>query len=1500
MPLPGGPANKLGNRYESWWTIRQLVRIIDKEVDSIRIEDPNFDKAEFVVAVGDSRELHQAKRSRPEGKWNLSDLRSILEVMFEKLSANENTRFVFVSGSDAPELRELAERAISAKDQEEFESMFVDAQTQKEAFEKLKDIRKTDAATAYRLLHRIEVRTIDEWELEDKVRELLQARFLSRPDKVCDALRSFAEDSIHKCINRDDLISYLLDKGFSLRRLTRPSDALSLISEATDHYLDITKRRLIRDSLIPRSSTKELLEKIKGSVPRGSDCIVTGKAGGGKTGCVTECVEALRQSNDPVAVLAFRLDRIDPVASTKELGERLGLEESPALVLEVAAKAISGEAVLIIDQLDAVSTTSGRNPEFFEVVEDLLQEVRGLREKVKLHVVVVCREFDWENDHRLRRLLAKEDAKISVTDFSLDEVKSSLEAGGFNTGLFDTKQLELLLLPQNLSLFLDANNSSGSKPEFFSEKDLFDLYWKEKRRTVQSRSASLSDYWNDVIQKLCNEMTESQQLSVLKEKLDQFPSEYLDRMSSEGVLSFDGKRYGFGHETFFDYCFARTFMAKEKSLVSFLVLSEQHLFRRAQVRQVLVYLRDADRGRYYRELSELLRDERIRCHLKDLAVALVVSIPNPEEDDWNVIAPWIESELEAIRSDRPNPDKFASLIWNRFYFSQNWFQISDRKGLTTSWLTSDNENVIDIGVDYVRSHQEHAGDRVAELLEPFVKKKDKWPQRLNRVMQLATFENSRRLFDSFLELIDNGTLDNRTLRIYGRLKVPPDWIAEATAHWLQRRLSIIRETKDDTGKPNWSNLFNYDILGPELIPHSASEASEEFVKHVLPVILKIADEAAYEEDTYKPKLDAVWGFFFQDEHVSIDQAYRDAISTAIENLAEVRSDSIDKILTKLRSHETHMANFLLLCVYTAGAKHFANDAVSDLCAETWRFRCGYSDSNYWIAMQLIKAITPLCSDENRAKLENTILDYTSPWERSPEGYKWRGRACFNLLSSIPVELRSKNAQGRYIELERKFGEPDSSPQESRVYTVGSPIEKTDAEKMTNEQWLRAIQEYDSEESKHCWENPEKGGALELARMLQEFVEQEPERFALLSLKFPSDTHSFYIEHTLNGLKETEGFTELKLEVCRKAYSEYRDNCGKAITDLLGSIEEPLPDDAVQMLDWLATKNSEHESPYHGGDILTYGINTTRGRAAWAIRDLIQRNRLYIERFRSTIEQLVNDNSIAVRACASSILLAILRHDSEFALGQFLRLVESRDSQNSDDRLLETQDVKRFIYYGLYEHFEDLQIVVERMLRSKLSKTSTAGARLTSIALLLQHENAEDIVEEALRGHPSQRLGVAQVASNNIGKETYRQWSEKKLLLLFDDDDSEVRQEAAACFRNLEEQSLESYENLIIRFCDSAAYQEDSFPLIYVLEKSSYRLPGITYFVCKKFLERFSEEANDMRTNRAGDISSVSKLILRTYHQHQRDEWAAKCLDLIDQMCLEKSYAIRTDLNEYER
>ena len=1521
MPLDGGPSNKLGNRYELWWTVSQLVRIMDGQAESIRLEEPTVEKAEFVVTAGDHQEFHQAKRSHSKGKWSLASLRKegLPWAMFDLLSRNSDARFVFVSGSDAPELRELTERAGVAESLEEFEVKFVKAH--KGALTKLGNFwGDTDTATAYEILQRIEVRTIDERGLKEQVQGALQVQFLNNPNDVCDALRSIVEDSVHETIDREFLLSILQGRGFTLRKLTRPDDAPTLVSEATDSYLTAARRKLIQGDLIHRESTQELLTKIKEDTTKGADCVLTGKAGGGKTGCVVECVEALRQGDSPVAVLAFRLDRLAPVASTKELGEQLGLEESPALVLETAAEATSSEAVLVIDQLDAVSTTSGRRADFFDVVEDLLSEVRSFRdfrERVKFHVVVVCREFDWKNDHRLRPLLPENSPNITVTDFSLDEVKSTLDAVGFNTELFAPRQLELLCLPQNLALFLDAHYDPGSQPLFSSPKDLFDHYWKVKREAVNSRVAS-SDYWYGVIQVLCAEMTTAQQLSASKEKLDQFPNDYLDQMASEGVLLFDGKRYSFGHESFFDYCFARGFMANEESLTEFLLKSEQHLFRRAQVRQVLVYLRDTDQERYCRELSKLLTHEGVRYHLKDLAVALAVSLPSPKENEWDVLAPWIESQLEALRSGKPNQDKFVAMVWNHFFLSQQWFQIVDQKGLVADWLSSENEALVNTGVNYVRFHQRHSGDRAAELLEPFVGRGGEWRQRFDHIAQRADLSNSRRFFDLFLRLIDNGTLDNLRdssasngtfwLLLGGVEKKRPDWISEVLAHWLLRRFSIIQKTVDSDGRlewRTWSNLFNHDEFGSDPIHNSATKSPDKFVQHVLPVVLKITEETIYEGQT-PPKRDAVWLYLFNSEHPSIDESCREALAVALEKLADVELDGIGEILAELKSRDTYMANYLLLRAYTAGAKHFANDAVSELCDKTWRFECGYSDSTYWIAIQLIEAIAPLCSGENRAKLENTILDYVPHYERTPDGYKSRGRACFALLSGIPAGLRSKKARACYEELERKFGAAESPPKKSEAFWVGSPIEQSAAEKMTDEQWLRAIQKYDSEERLNR-ENPEKGGALGLAQTLQGCVKEEPERFARLSLRFPLDTNPVYLEHSLMGLKETTGFTELKLEVCRKAHSEAREDCGRAIADLLGSVEEPLPADAVQMLDWLATEHPEpdrelwrEEAPsgsvYSGGDILTHGINTTRGLAARAIRDLILRDASYIERFRPAIERLVNDKSVAVRACASSILLAIINHDPEFALEQFLRLVEQID----DDRLLATRGVERFINYGLYEHFGRLRHTVERMLRSSLPETSKAGARLSSIAVLLHHDDAEALVEEAARGNPSQRSGVAQVASAHIGKAEYRRWAEQQLLPLFNDSDSKVRQEAASCFRRLEGQSLESYENLINEFCDSVAYQEDSSSILHVLEESSQKLPGITHTVCEKFLDRFSDEAGDIRTHRAFDSHNVAKLILRTYHQHQRDGWAAQCLDLIDRMCLEGVYDVRTGLDEYER
>ena len=1507
MPLPGGPSDKLGNRYETWWTVSELLRMLFGGADAIRIEDPGVIKAEFVVQKGTRRELHQAKRSHPNGKWSLAVLGGadvlLLQAIGEQLAGNED-RFVFVSSSDARELAELAERARHAETVAEFEQFFLESKEQAEHFGRLrKHWNSCDIVTAYERLRRIYVRSVDEQTLEQQAYWGAQALFLAPPARVCSELRTLAEDSVHKTITRDELIAEMAKRGLMLRRLARLDSAGALVHEVTDRYVDGSRRKLIRNSLIPRVATQSLLAKLGAGA---SESVLTGKAGCGKTACVVEFVDALRARNIPV--LAFRIDRVEAASTTPDLGRRLGFEESPLLILAAAAE--GREAVLIVDQLDAVSTTSGRATSFFEAIEGLVIESRALRDRLALHVVVVCREFDWDNDDRFRQLLsANQQSKIGVGEFSADEVKAVLSQAGFNAILFQPRQIDLLRLPQNLSLFLDSAFNRASAPTFRTATELFDRYWDEKRRAVAERARPLSDQWMDVIAVLANEMTRSQKLFVVREKVDAISPGYLEQMASEGVLTFDGRRYGFGHESFFDYCFARMFVTKNQSLIEFLTVREQHLFRRAQVRQVLAYLRDLDHARYCRELRDLHAGANVRAHLKDLAFALLAGVTDPTDEEWGIWEEWLFPLLVAARADETNSDKLATLAWQHFFTSETWFGYAERNGIIAGWLSSDNK-LSDLAVNYLRFHQRHSPDCVASLLERYVDQGGEWPARLRFVVQWADHAISRRFFEFFLRLLDNGTLDeargpiavNSTFwsMFYGLGTDRPEWVPEVIAHWLRRRLSLINT---NTTTITSRSLFGQDQFAGEPFRRAATAAPAKFVEFVLPVILEISDRTAYQDAP--PKHDSVWPFLMaRREHALPHDACLTALVDSLDALARNTDAELRTVIADLRRHDTYIANYCLLSLYAAGEARFADEAVALICEEPWRIQCGYSDSTYWTTMQLIGATVSFCSKENRLRLEALILDYRSRYERSADGYKAAGYAAFALLSAFPQDLRTPETDRRFAELERKFRTLPKAPRGIIGGAVQSPISQDAADKMTDEQWMKAIAKYHSDHHSHMGDDFLKGGAWELASMLEGRVKQQPERFVRLALRFSADTNPVYLERTLSAVQGASISSELIFALCSKAYADDRDVCGRAIADVLGKMEDSLPDGAVRMLHWLATDNPDpdHEAwqqnagdgrSYYGGDILTNGIDTGRGQAAQAIGSLILTDAAYSQRFRQTLDKMVLDKSTCVQACIGFTLRAVAYHEFPAALELFKKM------DISDDRLLATPYVCQFIQSGLRNHFDEFRPYIERMFRSKESSVCEAGARLACIAAL-HHSIARILEEEAHGGSPAHRLGVAQVASAYIATAEYRTWCEKRLLGLFNDEHDAVRAEAARCFRYLEGASLESYGDLISAFCESKAYQDDSFSILHVLDNSLHRLPGITSVVCQKFLSRFGDEARDISKGRAADVRTVTKLIFRTYHQHSYDEWTSRSLDLIDQLCLEGIAETREELDKFDR
>lgn len=1517
MRNPDGPADTAGNRYEHWWTLAECVRLLHGAAETLRIKALAAGRAELIVTTDVGREVHYARLEHPAGTLSLTALDSAsgpLQTAGDRRAGNDD-RFVLASGSAAPELSGPCAAAAGSDSAETFEREWLTTRARREWFARLLRCWVCEAPAALDRLRRIEVRTVAEREVEEQVRRGLQTLFVADPGTMVARLRAIVEGAGQRTMTSRELVERLARRGFRPRRLHDAGRAGAAVARATDRYLDGARRGLIRGTVLPREAAARLKARLEGTA---SESVLTGRAGAGKTACVVDVVDAARARGLPV--LAFRLDHVITAATATDLGRHLDLEESPVLVLAEAARAAGRAGVLIVDQAAAGAELSGDGSGAGGLIELVMQEARGIRPRAAIHTVVVCRAFDWRNDPALRRLLPAAEARIEVAELDRREVEETLAGAGFDPETYGDRELEILRLPQHLHLLLESGADASSPPAFATATALFDRYWTAKRRAVATRAAPQPDQWMAVVETLCEEMISSRKRTIPVERLDEVSPAYLEHLAAAGVVTVHGRRCGFGHESLLDYCAARVFFHRRESLVSSLEGSSQHLSHRTRIRQTLAYLRDADPSQYVRELRGLLAGKRIRPHVKDLVFATLADVPDPTGQEWTVWEKWIAPALQAVEDDAANPDRLSALAWRRFFDSASWFAFTDRYGPTGGWLASGNDRLADAAVGYLRRHHRHAPDRVAALLEPYADLGGAWTPRLRAFMEWADHDASRRLFELFLRLVDNGTLDEARGRttanatfwslLQGLGEHRPEWVPEVVAHRFRRRLAVLKATGQDLAS---SELPGYDDHAAALYARSAEHAPGAFVEHVLGPVLDFSDATLTGGNP--PRHDAVWPIVARTEYPEADHACLDGLAAALAAVARAGDKALTDIVGDLRRRETHVANRLLLALYAGSGAGHADEAVTLLCDESWRFRCGFSDNAQWYATETIRAVIPHCASESRERLERALLDYVAPDERGIRGYRQAGRARLALLSALPAELRSADANAAVQALERKFGKDGDSRQPIAVDSVAPPIDRRAAEAMSDEQWLGAIARHRPRAPAPASRDELKGGEWELAGHLEARAAEDPDRFARLALKLPPNAHPVYLDRTLAVLKTAAAPPAVKLQVCQKAFAESRGACGRSIADVLGSIREPLPNDAVRMLHWLATEHADPATTTWQEEEV--GIDTARGSAAEAIRGLIVEDAAYISRFRVTLDRLIRDPSASVRACAAAAIRAVSDRDPALGMTLFNRL------DLSEDRLLASSQVYGFLRDSLRDRFTDVRPVVERMLQSSAAEVCEAGARLASLGALEhagavgpstdapqpavaamsaepEHRSAADLAADAARGGPAHRLGVAHVAAANLATPEYRRWSTTTLTALFDDDDDAVRRRAATCFRHVQDAPLDTYGDLIEAFGASKAFGDDPTSILDTLEASRERLPRAACTVCEKFLDRFADEARDARSDRHADALTVAALVFRTCRQHEDDEWAKRALDLVDRLCLLQIGDARGALEQFER
>lgn len=1545
MPTKGGPAGKLGDQYEALLTVHVALRVVIGDARFVTYESLDMELSrgvEFSVQTseGDVEFWSLKRQTTTAAGWTLATLvktdkhgRSILGDLVGHAERSDRNVAVFASTLGAAKLEEL--RAASGT-QLSFKQRLEHSRELREEYEKhVLPIFSGNAERARQFLTRLQIRTSDEMSLRTNLESMIALLFYQESGRSIDTaavrrlLAEYLLDHMHQQIDANMLLERLATERIRRKDWKVDTAVRAKIANHCDAYTKPLMDSLIGGMLQYLPGAEDLVGA--DGLPIARRTLISADAGGGKSTELAKFVEQLRAAGVPV--LAIRMDVIDEsVLTPQRLGETLSLPESPVTVL--AGLADGAKCVLVIDQLDAVSLASGRRTDVWSLFERLVMESDVYP---NLQLIVACREFDLEHDYRMRTLKAQSSGfkhvKIGAFDITtLDAILGERKV--------HPKLKPLLAIPLHLSLFLSLDRDQSEVLE--NRDELFGAFWLAKQRKTSHRLGRSCDF-TGVIDRLTQRLSEHQELSAPAHILDDVRGD-ADALTSERVLVLSEGRYRFFHESFFDYAFARRFTQKGGHLVGVLLSDEQHLFRRAQVRQVLSFLRSNDPSRYTSELHSVVFSFQVRFHIKRVIFQFLSALVEPTSHEWIMLRDLVNARTDL--SGHVN-----SVISN----SVGWFDTIDAAGFFDQSLSSGDEQEESRAILLLAEPAilESRSARVAELLIVHRRSGDAWYRYLQQVCRNGRLFYSREMFDLFLSLINDGTLDgarpefalndNWWSTLYSAAEEAPAMACEAIAAWLDRKLVTWRPAQSDSRLPDVPNapvdandvdaaisapitlfLQHLDSDGDDQgIILKASRAVLPFIERMLPRILSFVTENA------KPcgdrlDIDPFWSFrSYGDRIHQVHDALFVSLARALESLARSSSCDLDRLLDPIVARPYDSIAYLVIRAWSAAPDVYADRLARYMIEDPRRLKVGYSSwgggscgegvGSYYRSIEAVRVASQSCSSETLANLENTILCLRDEWEsRHPQ---WRGLGQLQLLTAITPRRLGPRSRSKLAELRAKFPSVTHEPPRAmEVVCVGSPIPANALEKMTDEQWLSAMAAYAGVDHRHDRDLEASGGEHQLAQALESKTKEDPKRFVALSAKMSADLPFSYFDAIIMGIADTQPPDDAStadvslsdvIALVEQAHTLPGRPCGRWISRLVEKWSKTAwPKSIIEMIAWYAINDpdpaeelwhgrADGGQSYYGGDPDFCGLNSTRGAAAHAIARLLFDGRELEDSLVNAVESLAHDNSIAVRSQAIYALLALLDRRFDLAIPWFIKCV------SADAILLKTRLIEEFVYRAGYRNYAAIRPVLQIMLASSDVQTVKTGAQLCCL-LALDVDVTDADACQVRSGNSSMRLGAATVYATNVAHRDVGMRCRELLIPFFRDTDDTVREEAAKAFRHIPELGRAEQGELLAAFLDAEPKAPALGSVVWAVEGSALRLPDLVCRLVESALEEYRTATGDIRGRGVLVARNLAKIVIRLYAQSDDKAIKRRCLDAIDTMEQEAFFGLSGELERLDR
>ena len=901
---------------------------------------------------------------------------------------------------------------------------------------------------------------------------------------------------------------------------------------------------------------------------------------------------------------------------------------------------------------------------------------------------------------------------------------------------------------------------------------------------------------------------------------------------------------------------------------------------------------------YLRELYDLLADEGLRYHLRNLVWRWFGTLLDPSDAELTLARRWLASPAA-------RPRLLSAMAGN-----VAWFALL--RGRPLQHLLNLDDAILDAEViPYLASLMPEAQVDVVAVVRPYVGRGAQWHRRITWLLSQVRTGQTVEVVELAETLLRADTTLGPDHFLYHIL----DSIAEAhpaaacrlIGLRCERILDNHLEKRAEAQDPGYFPLGHpLEDLNGGMFDRALKSIVHADPRTLLDVLLPWLERAvtaterarsANARELWFPCDDLSHGWF---DGIHVGQSLLiNALIDALAELAQVDYAAFRTMAGGLEALPSWTPQHLIALAYQRTPAHSAPDALAFLLSDRRRLALGEHDA--FETRALLVAIHPFLLSGQRVQLEDYILAY-NPLHKvwGVDSLRMWGLDQLFLLQALPVETLSARGVRRLHEWERKFPGRRASPTRSTMEggMVDSPIDQEATARMSDQDWMRAMRKYHGGVKHPSFL---KGGALELAMVLQERTKAEPQRFYHLAMRVPPDSDPPYITAFLHGLAQADSPANWLFSIVRRFAARNEAEIKRTIAHTLNrriDRGEAPPDDLLDLLErYVRDENGSlresAEEPFIAA------LNSSSGAALLALgRALDLRGTVADhQRIWALIDEMAHSPSDALRAASLELLLRELPADRDRAVALYILLLDDHPA------LLRTNCAQEFLYYGLYRHFGRLAPYIRALMEETDERYQQRGAELACIAALsvdvLNRQDvqvAREMAEESVVGRAAWRRGAARIFAHNAARDDSGTCV-RELMRLLDDDDEQVRRHMGELVSQLEDGHMISLRSLVVAIAASRSLQESRHHLAeFLLDHGVVDPEGVLLVVAAE-LDNGKVTADARRWTGGAELIRV---VVRTYADPTAAILQPWAMDLFDRLMERDEGAALNILNEWDR